>query len=316
MTGTRITSSLAIAALAALLARPATAWHDEGHVYAARAAVEALPDDVPAFFRQGADTVAHSSLDPDVIRTRSLPQIRDREAPEHYLDYEALDGRPLPATRYEFIRLCQRHDLDPAKVGLLPYTITEWTQQLAMAFAEHRRWPDNPHIRAKCLVYAGILSHYTADLHMPLHTTVHFDGRASHGDDGYESPHSGIHAKVDALPTKLPYNQIFAEPLPEPAAAGDVFGFVMDQFHRSHRLVDRVYELEDRLPQVPELTLEDPELIAFTLDRTRAAARFTAEMFLTAWRMSADLETPFWLDRDVFDEAFDPDVIPEQPARP
>jgi len=199
---------------------------------------------------------------------------------------------------------------------MLPYTITEWTQQLAMAFVEHRRWPDNPHIRAKCLVYAGILSHYTADLHMPLHTTVHFDGRASRGDEGYDSPHTGIHAKVDALPTKLPYNRIFAEPLPEPTAAGHVFGFVMDQFHRSHRLVDRVYQLEDRIPEVPDLTLDDPEVIAFTLDRTRAAARFTAEMVLTAWRMSADLETPFWLDRATFDEDFDPDVIPKQPARP
>ena len=82
------------------------AWHDEGHYYSAMAAVEALPDDVPAFFRDGAAVVAHGSIDPDVAKHRAAPQLRETEEPEHYLDLELLQGRPLPQTRNEYRALC------------------------------------------------------------------------------------------------------------------------------------------------------------------------------------------------------------------
>jgi hypothetical protein len=69
---------LAIALTAASAAR---AWHDEGHAYAAIAAVEALPDDVPAFFRDAAHHVAQGSIDPDVFKHRPLAQLDRAEAP-------------------------------------------------------------------------------------------------------------------------------------------------------------------------------------------------------------------------------------------
>src|SRR5581483_6890740 len=96
----------------------------------------------------------------------------DAEGPEHYLDSELLKDRPLPPTRYRFIALCAELNLDPSKVGLVPYAIAEGTERLAIAFAEHRKWPQNPYIQQKALVYAGRLAHYSCDLCMPLHTTI------------------------------------------------------------------------------------------------------------------------------------------------
>lgn len=288
----------------------AHAWHDEGHYYAAVAAVKAMPEDVPAFFREGAATVGHGSLDPDVFKHRELPQLNHSEFPEHFLDIEMLDGQDLPPLRYDFLKLCHDLDLDPSNVGTLPYAITEWTQKLTMAFAEHRANPDNQHIYAKCLVYAGILSHYAADLHMPLHTSIHWDGRA---EEGMPYVRTGIHLKVDALPTKIPYNELFAEPLPTPLTSRDIFTFTMDEFAKSHALVDRVYELEDSLPEMPDMVLRDDEVRDFTVERTRAAAAFTADLFLSAWRNSADIETPNWLDRSIFDDDFNPAEVPPQP---
>jgi hypothetical protein len=305
------------AAFLALLAvltviQTARAWHDEGHYYAAVAATKNLPDDVPAFFRDGSATVGHGALDPDVFKNPGLPQLNNCESPEHFLDAEMLEGRDLPALRYDYLKMCIKTGVDPTRAGTLPYSITEWTQRLTMAFAEHRKDPDNPHIRAKCLVFAGILSHYAADLHMPLHTTIHWDGRAVKGE---RYVRTGIHNKVDALPTKVPYNELFAEPLPTALASPDVFTFTLEELAASHAQVQRVYELEPKLPDWSDLSRLQGEVREFTIQRERSAAAFTADLFLSAWRNSANITTPSWLDRKVFDETFDPAVVPPQPGQ-
>ncbi len=290
----------------------ALSWHDEGHYYAAVAAVKSMPEDVPAFFREGSASVGHGALDPDVFKNPGLAQLNHCESPEHYLDVEMLEGKELPPLRYDYIKMCVAMGVDPTRAGTLPYSITEWTQRLTMAFAEHRNDPDNPHARAKCLVFAGILSHYAADLHMPLHTSIHWDGRAQEGE---RYVRTGIHNKIDALPTKLPYNELFAEPLPTALSSPDVFTFTLDELAKSHAQVQRVYELEPMLPEWSDMTPLQGEVREFTIQRERNAAAFTADLFLSAWRNSADISTPNWLDRKLFDENFDPAVIPQQPGQ-
>lgn len=305
--------ALPVVAAAFILTLPiASGWHDEGHYYAARAAVESMPEDVPAFFRDGAATIGHGALDPDVFKNQGVAELNHCESPEHYLDLEMLQGKTLPANRYDYLKLCQDLGVDPTKSGTLPYSITEWAQRLTVAFAEHRRDPDNPHVRAKCLVYAGVLSHYTADLHMPLHTSVHWDGRA---EEGVEYVRTGIHNKVDALPTKVAYNDFFTEPLPPAVAVTDVFAYTIEQLAKSHALVDRVYELEAKLPEWSDMAPLQDETLAFTIERERAAAAFTADLFLSAWRNSENVSLPNWLDRKVFDETFDPAKVPQQPGQ-
>ncbi len=287
-------SRLAACLLVAVCSPAAFAWHDDGHARVARAAVGLLPDSVPAFFRDGGDTVAHLSIDPDVFKHPATPQLDHTEAPEHYIDLELLDGAALPATRYEFLQWCVDNNVDPRRVGLAPYAITEWTQKLTLAFAEYRKWPGDPAIQAKCRVYAGILCHYSADLCMPLHTTVHYDGRV--GPDGRSSG-SGIHGKVDALIAKLDFENRFAEVAATIEPFGDLFDAVLAELASSHALVDRVYELEPRLPQIADPQVTDEQVIAFGTDRAAASARFTARLFITAWEQSAGIELPPWLER-------------------
>jgi hypothetical protein len=309
----RITRALPlIISVLVMATQTAWAWHDEGHYYAAVAAVKSMPQDVPAFFREGSASVGHGALDPDIFKNRDLAQLNHCEAPEHFLDLEMLEGRDLPPLRYDYIKMCIELDVDPIRAGTLPYSIAEWTQRLTVAFAEYRNDPDNPHVRAKCLAFAGILSHYSADLHMPLHTSIHWDGRAV---DGEPYVRTGIHNKIDALPTKLPYNVLFADPLPTPLASPDVFSFTLDELAKSHAQVQRAYELEPLLPQWDDLSPLTGEIREFTIQRERNAAAFTADLFLSAWRNSANIITPNWLDRKIFDEAFDPDVIPQQPGQ-
>src|SRR5690606_37379874 len=149
------------------------------------------------------------------------------------------------------------HEVEPDKLGAAPYAIIEHAQRLALAFAEHRRWPDNEHIRAKCLLYAGLVAHYAQDLCMPLHTTIHYDGRV--GPDG-RSPHSGVHAKIDALPGKLELDidALRAAGAIEPF--NDLFTGVVDTLNASHALVDRAYELEPHYPEVENKEIAHDEV--------------------------------------------------------
>jgi len=257
--------------------------------------VKALPAEVPAFFRGGGDMIGHCSWDPDVEKNRATPQLDDAETPEHYLDSELLKGHPLPARRYQFIALCAEMKLDPKAVGLVPYSTAEGTDRLAIAFAEHRKWPENSFIRTKCLVYAGILSHYAGDICMPLHTTIDHDGRAR--PDG-SSPRSGIHAKVDSLieklemkPEELSKDQRI-EPLP------GLMPGIVKEIEASHALVDRTYALEAKLPPSQGPWTPEPEIRAFANERAREATRFIAALFLTAWRHSAHVQLPAWLERE------------------
>jgi hypothetical protein len=286
---------ICVAAVLAAMATQAYAWHAPGHDMATCTAVGATEGEMPEFFTKGTDTIAHCSADPDTF-TRPIAgkTLHDAEAPEHYFDVEVLPGVILPPSRYDFLEIVYGKKLKPASVGLLPYAVTEWTQRLTVALAEHRKWPDNPAIRQKCLVYAGLLSHYAEDLCQPLHTTIHHDGRAK--PDG-SSPKTGIHSKVDALIGKLhaPAKEVAAQI--KPAACDDVFAAVLAEIDASHKLVDRVYELEKDLPAYEQPIAADSPAQAFATDRLKETARFTASLYLTAWKDSQKVKFPDWHQR-------------------
>jgi len=279
----------------AMLALPALAWWPEGHSTIAEGAVLALPADVPEWFREGGALVGHMAQDPDVAKNSGTPISRAGEEPEHFIDLELLKGKPIPGNRYLFLKLCAAEGVEPKDVGTLPYSVSEGTERLAVAFAEHRKWPANASIRTKCLVYAGLLSHYSGDLCMPLHTTIHYNGRVL--ADG-RSPRSGIHEKVDSLIERvgLTSQELAAdqkiEPLPK------LLPGVLEEIERSRALIDRTYELEPQLPPTSGEWKPSPEILAFTRERGRAGTRFTAALFLTAWRDSASIKLPAWLKRD------------------
>ena len=280
---------------------PAWGWLTSGHGVLTRAVFQTLPEEVPGFFRSSGPAVAHHAADPDVAKNRATPYLGGAEYPEHFLDREFLEGYDLPLDRFAFIQVCHEAGVKPEKVGFLPYALGEWTERLTVAFAEHRKWPDNPHIQRKCLVYAGFIAHYAEDLCQPLHLTIHWDGRAK--PDG-SSPRSGIHKEkmdylIDALGTGA---EALAEGQ-EVEPLDDLMGDIMAQFKRGFALVDRVYELEAHLPARGQKDWKPvPEVIEFATGRAREAVRFTASLYLTAWRRSVQVELPEWLDRAASDK--------------
>ena len=280
---------------------PAGGWLIGGHRSITLDAVAALPDSVPGFFRAGAVAIAEASIDPDVHRPRSLAQLRDGETPEHYLDLELLEGRPIPATRSEHLSLVAWLAAEPgggrvrgiSSVGTLPYSVTEGLQRLTVAFAEHRKWPDDVNVQAKIKVYAGLLAHYAADLCQPLHTTLDHDGRAR--EDG-SSPHTGIHRWVDGLPTEVDLDREAIVEATRLRVLEEGIADVVAELLASHGRVDPVYELSRDGAAMEDIELP-VALVELITERYGSSVRFVGSLFLTAWETSEDLVLPDWLQR-------------------
>jgi hypothetical protein len=287
-------ATAAVLAVLALASGSALAWWPVGHTLISSAAADALPADMPEFFRKAGETLAFYSDDPDLWIDGSLPvHLRPAQGPEHFLDLELLKGRKLPATRPEYEALCRELGLTAGQAGALPYAIREWQERLVLAFAEHRKWPDDARVRAKVLYLAGVLAHYTADAAQPLHATVHFDGRLK--EDG-SSPRSGIHFRMDALPERVGLRRGEVGKDLKVAAAADPFAAAVAAIEECGKLVDKVYELEPSLPPVggPAPAEPDQAVHAFALERCRAGALLTATLWYSAWISSAKVRLPDW----------------------
>ncbi|MBY0455752.1 MAG: hypothetical protein K2V38_00285, partial [Gemmataceae bacterium] len=206
----------------------------------------------------------------------------------HFLDLEDLDDKKLPGTnRYEAYKLIYT-DLkkEPNKVGMLPYSIMEYYERLMVAFYDYRKDQKNPAIPMKCLVYGGVLTHYTGDAAMPLHTTRDFDGRVQ--KDGTVKQ-KGIHAKLDAFPEK---NKITPEEVCrglEAKKIDDVWSHVNKFIAESHTHIGKCYEFD----AAGAFDKPTDESRAFVLGRVKAAAQLTLDLWWTAWVKSEKLP-PHW----------------------
>ena len=274
-----------------ILATPAWTWWGGGHDILTQASVKALPEEMPEFFRAAEKMIAHCVYDPDISKGSSTPHSRQAEYGEHYFDVELLKEHPIPEGREAHIQLCAELGISPRKIGTLPYALAEWTERLAVAFAEHRKWPDNPIIQNKCFVYAGFLSHYAQDMCQPLHLTIHFDGIVQ--EDGTRL-HAGIHEKVDSSIEYLKLNPTVLATEQQIEPVGDLMPAIMKQIKAGHSLVDSVYALAADLQDLKNPT---SALVDFTNERARESVRWTASLYLTAWQLSEDIKLPGWLDR-------------------
>lgn len=283
---TRTFYALALVA-AATLAGTAPAWWVKGHETITEAAAMALPEDMPAFFRAAGKALAYCAGDPDRWKNKGAKALKDAESPHHFLDIEDLDGHEPPHGRYKALALIQKIGRDPEKVGLLPWQLVEGYERLMCGFYDFRKEPANAAAPMKAIVYGGNMAHYSTDAAMPLHTTRHYDGRR--GDDG-KIKQRGIHAKVDGFPEK---NHFLPEEvcrgLKAKAIEGDVFDHIVAFIKESNAQVDECY----RLDAAGAFDMPTDESRKFIMDRCRAGAQLTMDLWYTAWLRSEHLPPPY-----------------------
>jgi hypothetical protein len=264
----------------------APAWWVKGHANIAEAAASRLPDSMPAFFRAGGKQLAHYSGDPDRWKNPKATHLRAAEAPDHYIDLEDLADNPLPADRYKAVALLTRLKQSPERTGMLPYAIMENYDRLSCAFADYRGDPKSLAIQAKCLVYAGVLAHFTGDCVMPLHTTRDYDGKK---DSDGKLVQKGIHARLDAFPER---NGLAVEEICrglEAKQIDDVWAHVVKTIQESHTHVNKCYDM-DAAGAFERPTAESR---SFVLQRCSVGAQLTMDLWYSAWQRSSKMSSPY-----------------------
>jgi hypothetical protein len=295
-------------ALAVISSPGLSGWGLTGHVVITRAAINALPADVPGFVKRQIDWSSSRSITPDTYRAASEPFIKMAEDPSHEWHLEQVTFlQTIPRSRVEFIQALydeykRLEKSDPAKAalanptstGMLPYTTMEVYERLKVTF---RTWRDQQ--RAKeattfteqdAAFYIGWLSHYIADASQPLHASIHHDGWRGDNPKNFTRDgalHWGFENDfVDVIGLKE--GDIQGRIAPAKTVA-DPFSAILAHLARSNTRVEQVYALEQQH--------------AFT-DKSNAAAR---ELVYVC---SADGAT---LLRDLIDTAWTTSAAPAAP---
>lgn len=300
---------LTVAALPASL----SAWGAAGHRVVSRAAILALPVDVPPFLARQIDWIGSRSVLADSWRGPTEPFAKESEDSNHVWYTEQFAFlRQIPRSRNEFMLAVYDEHLrltaiDPAKAaltnihytGTLPYAATEGYERLKVAFRTWRerqeQKQDTTFIEQDAAFYVGWLGHYIADAAQPLHSSVNHDGWVGDNPKNYTRD-GAIHWQfentfVDLIGLKE--DDIRARIPSAARRVTDPFTTMLQHIDRAHTRVEQVYQLEARKAYDDRSNRDARELVYLC---TADAATLLRDLIYTAWESSGDPVPPFSAD--------------------
>jgi hypothetical protein len=130
-------------------------------------AIYQLPGSMRPFFYTHEDSLAANAPRPD-MRRGSDPG----EGSKHFIDLEAFGDSAawkMPSKWEDAVRIYGKDSL--LKYGYIPYHVIDIKNKLTGAFRAGNK--------DSILFYATDLGHYIGDAHVPLHTTINYDGQFS-----------------------------------------------------------------------------------------------------------------------------------------
>jgi hypothetical protein len=128
-------------------------------------AVYQLPSTVAPFFYANMDKLVYDAARPDIRRNTD-----STEATKHFIDIEAFGEnaiRKMPLEWDAAIKVYAKDSL--LKYGYVPYQVIFTQDKLVEAFKMKNK--------DSIVFYAADLGHYIGDAHVPLHTTLNYDGQ-------------------------------------------------------------------------------------------------------------------------------------------
>ncbi len=273
---------------------PLARWGEHGHRMVGQAAAEALPAEMPAFFRAAAPQLSYLNYEPDRWRERTEraldPAMDAAHSPEHYINFERVPAGAFAApNRYAYMDSLRAAGVEIPGPGLLPWRILEMTQRLRVQFRLWRAATD-PQERAwieqRILNDAGIMGHYVADGSNPHHTTIHHAGWVGPNPRGYATDRE-FHARFESIYVRhhIRLSDVTAAMRGPPNVFPEVRPAVVEYLRHSHSLVERLYEIDRRHPYGAETTA--PENRQFAAERLAAGAEMLRDLWWTAWVTSA-----------------------------
>ncbi|HLA64088.1 MAG TPA: hypothetical protein VK610_06650, partial [Rhodothermales bacterium] len=269
-------------------------WGEDGHRLVGRAAADALPEEMPAFFRDAAAQLAYLNPEPDRWRARDERDLDGAmdgaHAPEHFVDMELLPpGALLAPNRLAYADSLRAAGEQASIAGILPYTTLELTQRLRVSFrlwraaesADERAW-----IEARIINDAGILGHYVADGSNPHHTTIHYNGWVGENPEGFVTER-GFHGRFESayVASHVTLDEVARAAVAPARDLGALRPAIWGYLTDTHALVGELYRLDQAEP-FGEATTGAAHR-AFAVGRLAAGATMLRDLWWTAWVSSA-----------------------------
>lgn len=276
--------------LVCLLAPAAFAWGEKGHYIVNEAAAHGLPTDMPGFFLKAFGELTYLGPEPD--RWRNAGESLDATAPNHFLDYEFVEGLELPEDRYKYMalmessnRLAQR-GIRNDEAGFLPWALAEESQKLMVAF---RNWrssapnsPERAYIERNIIHIAGVLGHYAGDSSNPHHATMNYNGWVEPNPNGYAID-CGTHSRFESQFVSHAIDVKDVIPLvAAPQVHADFFKTAMAQVVESNALIEKLYQL-DRDGAFSQYGPVKKEGFDFAASRLADGAALLRDLWYSAW---------------------------------
>jgi hypothetical protein len=227
-------SSLALKCLSLLLlltlgcAPSVRAWGFWAHQRINRLAVFTLPPELLGIYKENIDYLTEHAVDPDKRRYAI-----DGEAAHHYIDIDHYGEYPFHNVPRYWEEAVAKLTADTLEAyGVVPYHIPVVVYRLAKAFEARDL--------SRIMKLSADLGHYIGDAHVPLHTTLNYNGQLT--------GQKGIHGFWES---RLP--ELFAEEydffVGQAYLVSDLHLEAWDAVLESHRLVDDVLGLEQQLSE-------------------------------------------------------------------
>ena len=297
-----------------LSATLAFGWGDDGHKIINRAAVNAVPADVPPFFKGGVEHIVYNGPEPDRWREKTEYSLKEAQEPDHFIDLERVeDLGELPEGRWEYVKLLYAKraratenpdDFLPEKVGFQPYAALEVYGRLKVAFREYRKakaaGQPTADAEANALFYAGWLGHYVADAANPLHTTIYYNGWVGANPNHYTTEH--IHWPLESkfIIDNLAFMSDLAPLVSAPKPLENPFRDYIAYLEGSNKMVEPLYKLE--------------KAGAFTNGGTDEGKKFMRARLAYGAQMLANMYYSAWVESEKMPEPYKPPQTPNPPG--
>ena len=206
-------------------------WGFHAHKLINRYAVFTMPEELIGFFKKHINHLSEHSVDADKRR-----YVVKEEAPRHYIDIDVYGEKPFEVMPRKWNDAVEKFTEDTLiAYGIVPWHIQTIYNRLVKAFSDK----DIDYI----LKNASDLGHYVADAHVPLHTSLNYDGQLT--------GQKGIHAFWES---RLP--ELFSDDYDFLVGTADYRYSVLDvaweTIEQSHGALDSVLDFDKQLSQTYE----------------------------------------------------------------
>lgn len=146
-------------------------WGYDVHRRITRSAVQAVPGEFGDFLNQHIDKLAYHAADPDFWKAAD-----PNEGYRHFIDADLYDEYPFDNIPRNIDNLYSKYgEENVSQWGIAPWNIDDYCEQLTELFRAGQ-WKES-------IYKMAALSHYVADIHMPLHACANYNGQLT-GNEG------------------------------------------------------------------------------------------------------------------------------------